>query len=86
MKFISTAPQLSAFDVLSCVVGSGYTESASAIINAMREANVRRLVTMTAWFTDSKSSSSVRANSIFVIYVLMMTRIRVQTVVIFFHI
>lgn len=26
----------------------------------MREANVRRLVTMTAWFTDSKLSYSVR--------------------------
>ncbi|KAK7049796.1 hypothetical protein SK128_019971 [Halocaridina rubra] len=37
---------------------TGYTESATAMTSAMREANVNRLVTMTAWYTDTTSAST----------------------------
>ncbi|XP_042874874.1 flavin reductase (NADPH)-like isoform X2 [Penaeus japonicus] len=32
---------------------TGYTESMKAIIGAMRTANLKRIVTMTAWYTDT---------------------------------
>ncbi|KAK4311763.1 hypothetical protein Pmani_016757 [Petrolisthes manimaculis] len=38
---------------------TGYTSSASAIITAMRESNVRRIVTMTSWFTDTNSGKDM---------------------------
>ncbi|MPC13439.1 hypothetical protein E2C01_006174 [Portunus trituberculatus] len=36
---------------------TGYTESMSAIVEAMRKTNITRLVTMTAWYTDSECST-----------------------------
>ncbi|XP_027228588.2 flavin reductase (NADPH) isoform X1 [Penaeus vannamei] len=32
---------------------TGYTESMKAIVGAMRNANIERIVTMTAWYTDT---------------------------------
>ncbi|XP_063881460.1 uncharacterized protein LOC135111727 isoform X3 [Scylla paramamosain] len=37
---------------------TGYTESMSAIVEAMRKTNISRLVTMTAWYTDTSSAAN----------------------------
>lgn len=36
---------------------TGYSESIKAIAGAMRTANVRRLVTMTSWYTDTSTAA-----------------------------
>ncbi|XP_071543970.1 flavin reductase (NADPH)-like [Panulirus ornatus] len=38
---------------------TGYTESASAIIGAMRKESVSRFVTMTSWYTETSVASSM---------------------------
>lgn len=37
---------------------TGYTESMTATLDAMREVRVNRVITMTSWYTDRKCSSS----------------------------
>lgn len=34
---------------------TGYTQSMNAMISAMREAQVSRIITMTSWYTERKS-------------------------------
>lgn len=34
---------------------TGYTQSMNAMISAMREAQVNRIITMTSWYTERKS-------------------------------
>lgn len=36
---------------------TGYTLSMNAMINAMREARVNRIITMTSWYTERESST-----------------------------
>ncbi|XP_061528358.1 flavin reductase (NADPH)-like [Phycodurus eques] len=36
---------------------TGYTHSMRAVIGAMREANVNRIITMTSWYTDPNSGT-----------------------------
>lgn len=38
---------------------TGYSESMSAVISAMREARVNRIVTMTSWYTERKCCCEV---------------------------
>lgn len=38
---------------------TGYSQSMSAVISAMREARVNRIVTMTSWYTERKCCCSV---------------------------
>lgn len=33
---------------------TGYTQSMKAVLNAMREVKVNRIITMTSWYTDRK--------------------------------
>ncbi|XP_077571263.1 flavin reductase (NADPH)-like [Stigmatopora nigra] len=51
---------------------SGYTQSMRAIIGAMREARVHKVVTMTSWYTDPNSS----AQSPYLIRFLLLPLIR----------
>ncbi|KAM8938735.1 flavin reductase (NADPH)-like [Pelodytes ibericus] len=44
------------YSLLSSI--SGYTESMSAIVTAMRQSGVNRLVTMTSWYTDTSSAQN----------------------------
>lgn len=37
---------------------TGYTESMTATLDAMREVKVNRIITMTSWYTGRKCSSS----------------------------
>lgn len=37
---------------------TGYTLSMKAMISAMREVRVNRIITMTSWYTDRKSSAN----------------------------
>lgn len=39
---------------------TGYTESMTATLDAMREVKVNRIITMTSWYTERKCSSSVK--------------------------
>lgn len=51
---------------------TGYTLSMNAVVNAMREAKVNRLITMTSWYTDPNSG----AQSTFFIRFLLLPMIR----------
>lgn len=51
---------------------TGYTLSMNAVVNAMREAKVNRLITMTSWYTDPNSG----AQSPFMIRFLLLPMIR----------
>lgn len=51
---------------------TGYTLSMNAMVNAMREAKVNRLITMTSWYTDPNSG----AQSTFMIRFLLLPMIR----------
>lgn len=41
----------------------GYEESMKAMVGAMRKANITRLVTMTAWYSDSKYPPDTQENT-----------------------
>ncbi|XP_062873528.1 uncharacterized protein LOC134335074 [Trichomycterus rosablanca] len=47
---------------------TGYTQSMTATVNAMREVKVNRLITMTSWYTDTNSATNA---SFFVRYMLL---------------
>ncbi|XP_069486618.1 flavin reductase (NADPH)-like [Ambystoma mexicanum] len=47
------------YKLLSAI--SGYTDSMTAIVTAMRQAKVNRLVAMTSWYTDSNSRQNAPA-------------------------
>lgn len=51
---------------------TGYTLSMNAMVNAMREAKVNRLITMTSWYTDPNSGTQ----SPFMIRFLLLPMIR----------
>uniref|UniRef100_A0A3Q1BIV6 NAD(P)-binding domain-containing protein n=1 Tax=Amphiprion ocellaris TaxID=80972 RepID=A0A3Q1BIV6_AMPOC len=51
---------------------TGYTQSMSAMVSAMREARVNRIVTMTSWYTEPNSG----AQSPFLIRFLLLPMIR----------
>ncbi|XP_062387038.1 flavin reductase (NADPH)-like [Sardina pilchardus] len=48
---------------------TGYTTSMRAVVRAMQEVEVNRLITMTSWYTDSKSLSGTAA--VFRLFLLM---------------
>lgn len=48
---------------------TGYTMSMRAIVQAMQEGGVNRIITMTSWFTDSKSLTGTSA--VFRLFLLM---------------
>ncbi|KAL0979626.1 hypothetical protein UPYG_G00187470 [Umbra pygmaea] len=73
----SLKPYLEGQDaVLSCLGFSpslfsavtGYTLSMRAVVNAMREAKVKRIITMTSWYTDPTSGTQ---SSYFIRFVLL---------------
>lgn len=51
---------------------TGYTLSMNAVVNAMREAKVNRLITMTSWYTDPNSGTQAP----FMIRLLLLPMIR----------
>uniref|UniRef100_A0A8C1M0I1 NAD(P)-binding domain-containing protein n=1 Tax=Cyprinus carpio TaxID=7962 RepID=A0A8C1M0I1_CYPCA len=47
---------------------TGYTQSMKAVLNAMREVKVNRIITMTSWYTDPNSGSN---SSYFIRFMLL---------------
>lgn len=42
---------------------TGYTTSMAAVVGAMREARVNRVITMTSWYTDRKWAAQVSVSN-----------------------